>query len=239
MGGGVTFLAQAATPSGWMAWVAVPMANVMEWLYGYIPNYGWVIVLLTLALRLLLWPFQSQMNRSQRLMPALAPRIKEIKERNQGDRTRIQQETMALYKENGLNPAAGCLLILLVVVLSWGLVDCRVVFQGQSWLWIDDLSRPDRLAFFGLPIAPLAIGVALALFALSRLIPMGSSLSSPWAAAGMALMIYFTFNTSMAALSLAWATSNLVMVLQTWWEKGRMIPAPPGGDSPGSNLDPA
>lgn len=125
---------------------------IVAWLYDLIPNYGVAIIVLTLVIRVLLLPLAVKQIRSMHAMQAIAPKQKEIQRKYKGNRARIQEETMRLYKEEGVNPLSGCLpilaqfpvLIALFAVLSVpnGLPHVRGSSENPTRLYQDILAKP-------------------------------------------------------------------------------------------------
>jgi YidC/Oxa1 family membrane protein insertase len=96
----------------WFQTLLDSIGAVLAWLYDLVPNYGVAIILLTLGIRVLLLPLAIKQVRSQQAMAAIGPKQKEIQRKYKGNRAKIQEETMRLYKEEGVNPLSGCLPIL-------------------------------------------------------------------------------------------------------------------------------
>ncbi len=134
---------------------------LFTFLHKFIPNYGIVIIIFSIIIKLLLWPFTHQSYKSMKRMQLLQPEIAAIKEKYKGDNQRIQKETMNLYSKFGVNPAGGCLPTLLQMPILFALfaffrmaVELR---QQPFMLWITNLSAPDVL--FHLPFTIPFLGV--------------------------------------------------------------------------------
>jgi YidC/Oxa1 family membrane protein insertase len=149
---------------------------LFTFLHNFIPNYGIVIIIFSIIIKLLLWPFTHQSYKSMKRMQLLQPEIAEIKEKFKGDSQRIQKETMNLYSKFGVNPAGGCLPTLLQMPILFALfaffrmaVELR---QQPFMLWITNLSAPDvlyhlpfKIPFFGVDqISGLAILLGVTMF---------------------------------------------------------------------------
>ncbi len=149
---------------------------LFTFLHKFIPNYGIVIIIFSIIIKLLLWPFTHQSYKSMKRMQLLQPEIAEIKEKFKGDSQRIQKETMNLYSKFGVNPAGGCLPTLLQMPILFALfaffrmaVELR---QQPFMLWITNLSAPDvlyhlpfKIPFFGVDqISGLAILLGITMF---------------------------------------------------------------------------
>ena len=216
---------------GIWSWVAVPLTAVMQWMHQYIPNYGWVIVLLTLALKLIFWPLQSASNRSMKKMQALAPKTKEIQEKYKEDPQRLQVETMKLYRDYGVNPVGGCLPMLIQIPIFFGfysMLQSAGQFQHQSWLWVHDLVQPDTvgyLPFFHIAINPLPLISACTQYALMKLTPQGSNNPQMKILQWMPFLMLVVLYQFAAALSLYWTVNNLVSVVQNYRNMRKPVPA--------------
>ncbi|MBT7907217.1 MAG: membrane protein insertase YidC, partial [Marinovum sp.] len=147
---------------GWFFFLTRPIFVVLHWLNALIGNMGWAIIGLTLLIKTLLFPLAYKSFVSMAKMKNLQPEMEKIKERAGDDKQKLQQEMMALYKKEKVNPASGCLPILLQIPIFFSLY--KVIFvtlelRHAPWVgWITDLSAPDPssiLNLFGLlPFAP-------------------------------------------------------------------------------------
>ena len=133
----------------------------------YIPNYGWLIVLFALVIKIIVYPLTHKTYESAARMQELQPKITALREKYKNDNQRLSRETMNLYKEEGVNPLGGCLPLLLQMPIFMSLynlfsktIELR---QAPFTLWIQDLSLPDELfiAGFGLHVLPLLMSVSM------------------------------------------------------------------------------
>jgi len=119
-------------------------------MYTIIPNYGWVIVIFSVLVKIILYPLTHKSFASMKKMQLLQPQMKEIKEKHKADKQRLQRETMKLYKEHGVNPMGGCLPMLLqmpLLIALFMVFRSAIDLRGAPFiLWIKDLSGPDKLA---------------------------------------------------------------------------------------------
>ncbi len=139
----------------WMRGLSIFLTRTLEIFYAVIGNHGWSILLLTIVIRLLLYPLTHRqmriMAKTQREMARVKPFINEVREKHKGDQQKIQRETMAIYREHGVNPFAGlkgCLPMLLqmpIFFALWRMLASSIELRGATWLWINDLSGPDAL----------------------------------------------------------------------------------------------
>ncbi len=125
---------------------------IMNGLHDLLPgiSYGWIIVLLTLLLRIVFWPLLAASIRSAKKMQALAPELKALKEKYSDDPQKYTQKQMELWRKNGVNPMSGCLPALIQMPVFIGfftMIRSAIELRGAHFLWIPDLSKPDTLFF--------------------------------------------------------------------------------------------
>ena len=229
---------------GWFWFIAKPMFDLLHFLFTQVGNFGVAIMLLTLVVRLVLFPIANKQYASMNRMKELAPKLKEIQERHKGDPQALQQAMLKMYQTEKVNPLAGCLPILLQIPIFFALYKVLLLsieMRHQPLaLWIRDLSAPDPLTpvnLFGLlPFTPppmIAIGVLPILLGVTMwlqqkmnpapLDPVQAKVFSimPWLF--MVLMAPFA-----AGLQLYWATNNVLSIAQQWWlSKRHPTPATP------------
>jgi YidC/Oxa1 family membrane protein insertase len=218
---------------GWFRWFMKPIFSLLNWLYAHIGNFGVAIICLTLIVRTLMFPIAQKQFKSMAAMRVVAPKMKAIQERWADDRARMQQETMKLYKEEKVNPVAGCLPILLQIPIFYALYKVLMVSVEMRHkpfvLWIQDLSSPDPLTpinLFGyLPFTPphfLAIGVLPILLGVTMWLQMrlNPQMPDPVQRQIFALMpwvLMFVMAGFAAGLQLYWVTNNVLTILQQKW----------------------
>jgi YidC/Oxa1 family membrane protein insertase len=144
--------------------LVVPLLRSLEWVHGYIGNYGWSIIVLTIIINAIMFPLRHKSVVSMRKMQELQPQIKSIQERyakfkaTDPQKQNMNKEMMALYKEKGVNPASGCIPMLLtmpVLFAMWSLLSTAIELRGAPWFgWIHDLSAHDPLYIW-----PVLMGV--------------------------------------------------------------------------------
>jgi YidC/Oxa1 family membrane protein insertase len=144
---------------GIFAWLVVPLLGSLRWLYGFTGNYGWSIILLTVLINLVMFPLRHKSSMAMRKMQAIQPQMKAIQDRyahlkmTDPGRQKMQEEVSALYKERGVNPAAGCVPLLLtmpVLFAFYALLSQAIELRGAPFAaWIHDLSTADP--YFVLP----------------------------------------------------------------------------------------
>jgi len=147
--------------------IVVALHAFLAAIYGVVRNYGWSLIILAGLVKLAFWPLNTMQFKGMLKMQELAPRLKALQQRHKNDKERLNAETMALYKESGANPLAGCLPLLLqmpiLISLYWAVISDKGLFASSTWLWIgsalserlpqvlaQNLSMPDYvlLAFY-------------------------------------------------------------------------------------------
>ncbi len=142
---------------GWsfIAPLSIGALKLLNFFYSFLGNYGLAILLLTLALKLALFPLTNRSFKSSMAMQRLAPRVEAIKQKYANDQQRANTEVMALYKKHKVSPLGGCLPLLLqmpVFIALFGALRNAVELRGAGLLWITDLTLPDALFSWGLDI---------------------------------------------------------------------------------------
>ncbi len=163
---------------GWFDILAKPLLITMNVIYSVIPNYGIAIILLTILIKILFWPLGTKSYKSMNQMKKVQPLMMEIREKYKDDKQKMNQEVMNLYKTYKVNPASGCLPLLVQMPIFFALY--RMLYQAIELRhapfmgWITDLSGPDRLFHFSFAIPmmqpPYGIPVLTLLMGLSFLI---------------------------------------------------------------------
>lgn len=223
---------------GWFTFLAKPLFLVLKWLHNHwVHNYGWSIVIITIAINFVLLPLKFTSLKSMKKMQALQPEIKAISERYKGigirDPRKSQQneETMGLYKKHGVNPMGGCMPMVLQIPFFFAfykMLTVAIELRGADWLWVTDLSEPEHL-----PIRILPIAMIISQFVMQKMTPSTSpDPSQQRIMMLMPLMMGFFFYGVSSGLVLYWLTSNLVGVLQqVFFNRMSHAPAPVVVDS--------
>lgn len=210
---------------GWLfGWAIKPIASLLITglvaIKGWVGGYGLAIILITILIRLLIWPVYAKSARSMKRMSKLTPLMKDIKEKHADNPQKMNEETMKLYRTYGINPLGGCLpmFIQLPVFLAfyrmlWSAVELR----HESFLWVSDLSMPDTLfTIGGIDINPLPILMGLTSFVQIAITPKTGDKTQQMIFMMMPLIFIVICYNFAAALSLYWTTSNAFSILQTW-----------------------
>ena len=198
---------------GFLWMLAKPIFFAMQWIHNIVGNWGWSIILLTLGIKLVLYPLSATSLKSMAKMRNLQPEMARLKELYGDDRQKMSQELMGLYKKEKVNPAGGCfpMLLQMPVFLSlyWVLLESVEIRHAPWIMWIQDLSAKDP--YF---ILPLVMGASMLL--MQRMQPMPTD---PMQARVMQIMpIAFTFFFMIfpAGLVLYWTVNNLLSMAQQW-----------------------
>lgn len=215
---------------GWFGVIEKPILWLLKQLYDLAGNFGVAIILLTLVVRLLMFPIAQKQFASMAAMKAVQPKMKAIQERYKDDRQQQQQKIMALYKEEGVNPLAGCLPLLLQIPIFFGLYKVLMLSIEMRHkpfaLWIDDLSAPDPahiLNLFGLlpfevpgliAIGPLAVLLGVTMWLTFRLNPSTMDPMQQQIFNIMPWVLMFVMAPFAAGLLLYWITNNVLTLAQ-------------------------
>ena len=215
---------------GWFEWFVKPMVWLLRQLYDFAGNFGVAIILLTILIRGVMFPIAQKQFASMAAMKAVQPKMKAIQERYKDDKQRQQQEVMKLYKDEGVNPLAGCLPLLIQIPIFFALYKSLILAIEMRHkpfaLWIHDLSAPDPakiLNLFGLlPFDPpgfLGIGVLAVLLGITmwltfRLNPSAMDPVQQQIFQFMPWVLMFVMAPFAAGLLIYWVTSNLLTLAQ-------------------------
>jgi YidC/Oxa1 family membrane protein insertase len=194
--------------------IAAPLFWLLKWLYGFVHNWGWAIILLTIIIKSAFYPLNHASARSMAKMKVIAPKLKQLQERYANDKQQLQIKMMEMYKQEKINPLGGCLPILVqipvFIALYWVLLSAVELRHAPWILWIHDLSAPDP--WYVLPI--LYAGSAYLQVKLSP-----TPISDPMQARIMQIMpiafsVMFVFFPS--GLVLYWLVNNCIQIFQQW-----------------------
>ncbi|MEM1125110.1 MAG: membrane protein insertase YidC [Bacteroidota bacterium] len=212
-------------------WMTRPLAKyvfipLFGLLGGFLPNYGLVIILLALLIKIAVWPLTKSSYRSMAKMKDVQPKMKEIQEKHKDNPQKQQEAMMKLYRESGANPIGGCLPMLLqypIIIALWQFLPQSIEIRQQGFLWAPDLSAPDVI--LNLPIAIPFYGDFVAgftlLMGLSMVVQMRIQMASQPVNPQMKLftyflpvMLFFFFNRLASGLSLYYLCYNIITAFQ-------------------------
>ncbi|QLC21719.1 membrane protein insertase YidC [Parasphingopyxis sp. CP4] len=218
---------------GWFYWFELPLFYLLSWLFTTVGNFGVAIILMTFIVRGLMFPIAQKQFSSMAGMRAVQPKMKELQERYKDDKPKMQQEVLALYQREKVNPLAGCLPIFLQIPIFYALYKVLLVSVEMRHepfaLWLQDLSAPDPLTpvnLFGLlafdPPSWLAIGILPILLGITmylqfKLNPAQMDPTQQKIFEFMPWIFMFIMAPFAAGLQLYWVTSNLLTIAQQKW----------------------
>jgi YidC/Oxa1 family membrane protein insertase len=216
---------------GWTGVIAKPLLFILQLLHRYIPNWGWTIVVLTLIINFAVFPLKMKSQRSMQKMARVAPEIRSIQDRykkyslNDPRKKKMNEEVMAVYQREGINPVGQCIPMLIQMPIWWALwrvLTGAIELRHAPWFgWIHDLSARDP--YYILPIA-----MAITMFAMTRMTPQTAAVDPAQQKMTqlMPLMFAAFFFTLSSGLNLYMFTSNLVGVGQQYYlNKSQPLPS--------------
>lgn len=199
---------------GWLTIIAAPLFWLLEFLYGFVHNWGVAIILLTIIIKLIFFPLTAASQKSMAKMKDVAPRIKQLQELYKDDREKLNKEMMSLYQKEKINPLGGCLPILIqipvFIALYWVLLSSVEIRHAPFMWWWTDLSAKDP--YFVLPVL-----MGITSFVQTKMNPPPPD---PMQAKVMTFLpIIFTvmFLWFPAGLVLYWVVSNTFTIIQQWF----------------------
>jgi YidC/Oxa1 family membrane protein insertase len=213
--------------------IAKPLFEVLKWTASKVGgNYGWAIILVTIAINTVLFPLKITSMKSSKKMQTIQPQIAAINAKYKGlslnDPKKADQNTeiMALYKENGVNPAGGCLPMILQLPFFfafYAVLGVAIQLRGAHFLWVTDLSQQESLPIHVLPLILIATQ-----FLTQRMTPSpGVDPAQQKMMMVMPLVLGYMFYFASSGLVLYWLTGNVVGVAQQWFlNRGTPKPAP-------------
>ena len=215
---------------GWFAWLVVPLLRALKWVNGFVGNYGWSIIVLTVLINIAIFPLRHKSVVSMKKMQQIQPRVKAIQERyanlkaTDPARQKMNQELMELYKTAGVNPASGCVPMLLtmpVLFAFYSLLSVAIELRGAPFAgWITDLSQHDPLY-----ITPVIMGATM-LWQQWITPAAGMDPAQQRVMMVMPLMFTFFFLWAPSGLVIYWLFSNLLTIGQQYLTN-RIVSAPP------------
>ncbi len=219
---------------GFFSIIARPLFWVLKFFYKYIGNYGWAIILLTIAVRIPFIPILNMGQKSMKKMQEIQPKMNEIKEKYKKDPQKMQAEMMELYKKYKVNPMSGCFPMLLQIPVFFALYKVLLIsieLRGAPWLlWITDLSAPDtlfgHLAGFSLG-GPLPYLMGITMVIQQKMTP--SSMDPKQAKLMMLMPVVFTFMflNFASGLVLYWLVNNILGIIQQYFTNKKLAKQQP------------
>ncbi|MFV0370497.1 MAG: membrane protein insertase YidC [Azonexus sp.] len=198
---------------GWLTLIAAPIFWALQFIHGLVGNWGWAIVVLTIAIKLAFFPLSAASYKSMAKMRVVTPRLKQLKERYGDDKARLNQEMMKLYQTEKINPLGGCLPILIqipvFIALYWVLLGA-VEMRGAPWIgWITDLASAD-------PYYILPVIMIVSMFVQMKLNPTPPDPIQAKVMMAMPIIFGVMFLFFPAGLVLYWVVNNILSIAQQW-----------------------
>jgi YidC/Oxa1 family membrane protein insertase len=210
---------------GWAKWISELLLTVMNALHVWVKSYALAIIIMTIIIRSLLWPLQNAATKSMRKMAKLSPIMNELREKYKDDPQRMNQETMKLYKEYGVNPFGGCLPMLVQIPIFfgfYGMLDKAIELRNSSFLWVHDLSQPDTVFHIGgIPINVLPLVMAATQLWQMSITPKTGDPAQQRMFLFMPLIFLFICYNYASGLALYWTVQNLFFVTQMYLTKNQ------------------
>jgi YidC/Oxa1 family membrane protein insertase len=213
---------------GFFAPIVVPLLIALKWVHGFVGNWGWAIIVLTILINVIIFPLRHRSMVSMKKMQALQPEVKAIQERyakykvTDPERQKMNQEMMALYKQKGVNPVAGCIPMLLtmpVLFAFYSMLSASIELRGAPFVgWITDLSRHDPWY-----VTPVLMG--LSMLWQQKMMPTTADPIQQKVFLLMPVIFTFSFLWAPSGLVLYWFASNLLAIGQQYLTN-RMTAAP-------------
>ena len=203
---------------GMFAFLSVPLLSALNWVNSFVGNYGWSIIVLTVIINAAMFPLRHKSNVSMRKMQAIQPQVKAIQDRyaklkvTDPARQKMNTEMMELYRQKGVNPASGCVPMLLtfpVLLAFYSLLSEAIELRGAPFIWwIKDLAAADPYY-----VTPILMGASQVLQ--QKMMPMtGADPVQQKMMLFMPIIFTFLFLTSPAGLALYWFASNVLVIGQ-------------------------
>ena len=198
---------------GYLTILAKPIFWLLEKIHGYVNNWGWSIILLTILIKLVFFPLSAASYKSMARMKEVQPRLMTMREQYKGEPQKLNQAMMEMYRKEKINPLGGCLPVVIqipvFIALYWVLLS-SVEMRGAPWvMWIHDLSSPD-------PYYILPLIMAVSMFVQTKLNPTPPDPIQAKVMLYMPIVFSVMFFFFPAGLVLYWVVNNLLSIAQQW-----------------------
>jgi len=198
---------------GYLTILAKPIFWLLEKIHGYVNNWGWSIILLTILIKLVFFPLSAASYKSMARMKEVQPRLMTMREQYKGEPQKLNQAMMEMYRKEKINPLGGCLPVVIqipvFIALYWVLLS-SVEMRGAPWvMWIHDLSIPD-------PYYILPLIMAVSMFVQTKLNPTPPDPIQAKVMLYMPIVFSVMFFFFPAGLVLYWVVNNLLSIAQQW-----------------------
>ena len=216
---------------GWFGPISMLLLRILNLSHRYTGNYGIDIILLTCLVKIVFWPLTQKSFQSMREMQKLQPEMQRLREKYKDDAKQMNTEIMELYKRHKVNPLGGCLPMVLQIPVFFGLYQLLAntiqLRHAPFFLWIHDLSAPERLDVmgYGIPVLTLLLGVTM--FLQQRMSPPAGDPAQQRIMMFMPILFTFMFIGFPAGLTLYWLTNNVLTIAQQYFVLRSAPPASP------------
>jgi YidC/Oxa1 family membrane protein insertase len=212
----------ASIDYGWFDFVAKPLVKLLHFFYDYVGNYGTAIILLTILIKLIFWPLSQKSYKSMDQMKKLQPLLTQLREKYKDDRQKMNEEMMQLYKTYKVNPAGGCLPMVVQIPVFFGLyqallhsIELRHAafithLPFTNMIWLADLSAKDPYY-----ITPLIMGATM--FLQQKMTPAPGDPTQAKVMLLMPVVFTFMFLNFPSGLVIYWLVNNVISIAQQWW----------------------
>jgi YidC/Oxa1 family membrane protein insertase len=211
---------------GWFDIIAKPLHGFLKYIDKVVKNYGVAIIILTIFVKILFWPLTNKSYKSMKAMQKLQPQMAKIREKYKGDKEKLNQELMALYKTQKVNPFGGCLPMIVQIPVFFALykiLGYSIEIRHQPFIWwINDLSAPDRLYLGfnipylgGLPVLTLLMGASM--FIQQKMTPVTGDPTQAKMMMMMPIVFTFMFINFPSGLVLYWLVNNILSIGQQYY----------------------
>lgn len=210
---------ERAVNFGWFDLLAKPLLHVLVFFYGFLKNYGFAIILLTVIIKLLFWPLTHKSYASMKAMQKLQPEMQKVRDKFKNDKERLNRELMELYKKHSVNPLGGCLPMLVQIPVFFALykvlLDSIALRQAPFMLWLTDLSAKDPYY-----ITPLLMGASM--FVQQKMTPTTADPLQAKIFMFMPVIFTFLFLNFPSGLVIYWLVNNLLTIAQQMYINRRL-----------------
>ncbi len=210
---------------GWFDILAKPMLFLLNFFHGFIGNYGWSIILVTIVIKAAFWPISHKGMKSMKVLQRLQPKMAKLREKYANDKETLNKEMIQLYKTYKVNPMGGCMPMVLQIPVFFALY--KVLLQtielrhAPFMLWITDLSAPDRLfigidipMLGGIPVLTLLMGASM--FLQQKMTPTAADPTQAKIMMFLPVVFTFMFLNFASGLVLYWFLNNLLSIVQQY-----------------------
>ncbi|MDP2849378.1 MAG: membrane protein insertase YidC [Humidesulfovibrio sp.] len=213
---------EQAVDFGWFHLIAVPLLFMLNWFYGFVHNYGVAVVLLTVLIKIIFWPLSHKSYKSMEQMKKIQPMIQKLREKYADDKELMNKEIMSLYKTYKVNPAGGCLPMVVQIPVFFGLYKAllgSIELRHAPFIanvpftdivWLADLSAKDPYY-----VTPVIMGATM--FIQQKMTPTGGDPLQAKIMLLMPVVFTFLFLSFPAGLVVYWLVNNVLSIAQQWW----------------------